>query len=169
VKQSSLRWRFRHMPAKSHFGKSLRTGRAKAGKLPRFTGTPRQRCFLLRSQREHRIDRGSSASQAPEKDKDHQTGEIARYRLHVAAFRWLAGFLGRYRGIMRVPCPQPRGRQHTASTRFRLVSRTHGERARGPLGTYNCAGDLSKATPPPLLCLRPVVAARSCLCRQDQD
>jgi predicted MFS family arabinose efflux permease len=31
------------------------------------------------------------------------------------------------------------------------VSRAYGERARGPLGTYNFAGDLGKATLPPLL------------------
>jgi hypothetical protein len=49
------------------------------------------------------------------------------------------------------------------------VSRTYGERARGPLGTYNFAGDLGKATLRRLLCLHPIVAARSCLCRPDQD
>jgi len=33
------------------------------------------------------------------------------------------------------------------------VSRAYGERARGPLGTYNFAGDLGKATLPPLISL----------------
>ena len=33
------------------------------------------------------------------------------------------------------------------------VSRAYGERSRGPLGTYNFAGDLGKATIPPLLSL----------------
>ena len=34
-----------------------------------------------------------------------------------------------------------------------VVSRAYGERARGPLGTYNFAGDLGKATLPPLISL----------------
>jgi MFS family permease len=33
------------------------------------------------------------------------------------------------------------------------VSRAYGEKARGPLGTYNFAGDLGKATLPPLISL----------------
>jgi MFS transporter, FSR family, fosmidomycin resistance protein len=33
------------------------------------------------------------------------------------------------------------------------VSRAYGERARGPLGTYNFAGDLGKATLPPIISL----------------
>ena len=45
------------------------------------------------------------------------------------------------------------------------VSRAYGERARGPLGTYNFAGDLGKATlPPAVSLLLTVMVWRSALC-----
>jgi FSR family fosmidomycin resistance protein-like MFS transporter len=50
------------------------------------------------------------------------------------------------------------------------VSRAYGEKARGPLGTYNFAGDLGKATLPPLISLlltvmhwRPALGIAACL------
>ena len=45
------------------------------------------------------------------------------------------------------------------------VSRAYGERARGPLGTYNFAGDLGKATlPPAVSLLLTIMVWRSALC-----
>jgi FSR family fosmidomycin resistance protein-like MFS transporter len=48
---------------------------------------------------------------------------------------------------------------------YSALSRPYGGRARGPLGTYNFAGDLGKATlPPALSLLLTVMVWRSTLC-----
>ena len=72
---------------------------------------------------------------------------------------------GRPRGLMRVSRSGVRGRSTQHPLASSAVSRAYGERARGPLGTYNFSGDLGKATlPPAVSLLLTVMVWSSALC-----
>jgi FSR family fosmidomycin resistance protein-like MFS transporter len=63
----------------------------------------------------------------------------------------LAGFSGGLLGLSASLALAGAGGSTQHPLASAAVSRAYGERARGPLGTYNFAGDLGKATLPPLL------------------
>ena len=65
----------------------------------------------------------------------------------------LAGILGGFMGLCASLAIAGAGGSTQHPLAAAAVSRAYGERARGPLGTYNFAGDLGKATLPPVVSL----------------
>jgi FSR family fosmidomycin resistance protein-like MFS transporter len=83
----------------------------------------------------------------------HARGILALGTLLSASGYALAGFSGGLAGLIASLALAGVGGSTQHPLASGAVSRAYGERARGPLGTYNFAGDLGKATLPPLISL----------------
>jgi FSR family fosmidomycin resistance protein-like MFS transporter len=80
-------------------------------------------------------------------------GILALGTLLSASGYALAGFSGGLAGLIASLALAGVGGSTQHPLASGAVSRAYGERARGPLGTYNFAGDIGKATLPPLISL----------------